>query len=25
VAPTMIGILGVEKPKEMTGVDLRNL
>jgi len=23
VAPTMIGILGVEKPKEMTGDDLR--
>ncbi len=23
VAPTMIGILGVEKPKEMTGEDLR--
>ena len=23
VAPTMIGLLGVEKPKEMTGQDLR--
>jgi 2,3-bisphosphoglycerate-independent phosphoglycerate mutase len=23
VAPTMIGLLGVEKPKEMTGMDLR--
>ncbi len=25
VAPTMLGILGVEKPKEMTGTDLRIL
>ena len=24
VAPTMIGILGIEKPKEMTGTDLRS-
>jgi 2,3-bisphosphoglycerate-independent phosphoglycerate mutase len=25
IAPTMLGILGVEKPKEMTGQDLRIL
>jgi 2,3-bisphosphoglycerate-independent phosphoglycerate mutase len=25
VAPTMLGILGLEKPKEMTGTDLRIL
>jgi len=23
VAPTLLGLLGVEKPAEMTGVDLR--
>jgi 2,3-bisphosphoglycerate-independent phosphoglycerate mutase len=25
VSPTMLGILGLEKPKEMTGADLRIL
>jgi 2,3-bisphosphoglycerate-independent phosphoglycerate mutase len=24
ISPTMLGILGVEEPKEMTGVDLRS-